>query len=143
MKFKNLPSRYAVYGVVVAAVGCSAPPVEPNPTDTNVIPELVGPFLGQTPPGSTPERFGPAELHANQDWFWHGGPSFTRDGLEMFFVKYDRTADQMQVWSLSTTNEAWNSPQRAPFCNDLEANQPTFLASEDVLQFVPMTVSSA
>jgi len=44
-------------------------------------------YLGQPTPGNVPIRFPPDSLLANDEWFWHGSPVFTPDGLEMYWTK--------------------------------------------------------
>jgi len=129
----------AVHAVLTALVagagagGCHAGEEPSMPDDS--FPELHGPYLGQTPPGLTAERFGPAELKANAAWHWHGSPAFSRSGLEMYFVEYQHAGDNMEIWFTDGTSGTWTAPELAAFAQGMEANQPTFLDNDQGLLF--------
>ena len=48
-----------------------------SPTCAQSIPKLIGPYLGQTPPGDIPVPFAIGYLGADL----HSGPVFSRDGV--------------------------------------------------------------
>ena len=83
-------------------------------------------YLGQTPPGSIPERFPPAELLSTAVWGWHSSPIFSPDGDEMFFVKYyDGSGTEMNY--MKVENGVWNDPVIPSFVlQDYTDNCPFF-----------------
>jgi len=71
-------------------------------------PKLSGPYLGQKPPGLTPEIFAPgivSSIEANEY-----AMAFTPDGKEFYF---NRGGVGVMVCSLSDTG--WTTPAKAPF----------------------------
>lgn len=76
-------------------------------------PDLSGPYLGQTPPGDTPELFAPGIIST---------PMYTRDitmtpdGKEIYFCisafRYNL------IFYTKLENEKWTEPQPAPFITD-------------------------
>jgi hypothetical protein len=131
----NNPCLTVLLTVWIAAGGCSHSTIDAEPEDSSAFPELQGPYLGQTPPGLTPVRFGPPELHANSAWHWHGAPSFSRTGLEMYFVEYHQAGEDMQIWYTSGATGTWTTPERAAFATGMEANQPTLVDDDAALLF--------
>ena len=101
-------------------------------------------FLGQSTPGYEPVRFGSAPFLATAQWFWHGTPSFSPDGTEMFFVKYQRATNWTEIWFSACTAGAWSVPQRAPFSDGTFAdNNPKYAGSRDTLFFQSERPASA
>lgn len=101
-------------------------------------------YLGQATPGTEPARFGVAPFLATAQWFWHGTPSFSPDGTEMFFVKYQRAANRTEIWYTDYVGGAWSAPQRAPFSDGTFAdNNPKFAGSGDTLFFQSERPASA
>lgn len=93
-------------------------------------------YLGQTPPDSTPIRFGTPAYLANSQWFWHGTPVFSPDGTEMFFVKYLVAVHKTEIWFSSYVNGAWTTPQKASFSGGTYSdNNPRFSQHKDTLLF--------
>jgi len=76
-------------------------------------PKLVqGPYLGQTPPGSTPAVFAPNVVSTE------GGELnsvFSPDGHEFYFTR------QRRVWVVREENGVWGRPQRLAVAGDYSA----------------------
>lgn len=92
-------------------------------------------YLGQTPPDSLPKRFGTGEFLACAEWQWHGTPSFSPDGQEMFFAKYNIPEPGTSIWYSHRVNNRWTAPELAPFSqNSYDDNNPVFVGN-DTLYF--------
>jgi len=71
-------------------------------------PKLTGPYLGQKPPGMTPEIFAPGIVSSSEATEY--GIAFTPDGKEFYF---NRNGVGVMVCTLSDTG--WTAPVKAPF----------------------------
>jgi hypothetical protein len=83
---------------------------------------VAGNYLGQTPPGATPEAFarGIVSMEATNE---HSAPSFSPDGNEVFWWA-NRYPDPGPPLSMTTKREngRWSAPRATPF----EATMPAF-----------------
>jgi hypothetical protein len=98
--------RGVVLIVTVAALlgGCAAP-----------APPASGPYLGQTPPGSTPKLFAPGIVNrglATRD------ASFTPDGNEFYFRVGLPGFSAAAIAVTRRVNGQWQAPELAPFSRD-------------------------
>jgi len=97
------------------------------------------PYLGQAPPGMTAQRFPPDSLLGNSNWWWHGSPVFTPDGLEMFwteYVRYSPTHEEATLFTMKVENNNWGPSHHPEFGNvDYMENNPVFSAGGDTLYF--------
>jgi Tol biopolymer transport system component len=73
-------------------------------------PVLKGPYLGQKPPGLTPELFGPGVISTNHH---EGCLNFTPDGKECFFVVGGHPF--YLIATMRMGKNQWTKPQVAPF----------------------------
>lgn len=95
------------------------------------------PYLGQTPPGNSPVRLVPDNLAANSQWQYHGTPTFSPDGNEMYYSIYRFNTGIVELWFMENINGTWTAPQKAPFANnDYTNNCPTFTKDKNVLYFL-------
>lgn len=128
----------AVAALVIASLlarGGSAQ--EPAPVE---FPVLSGPYLGQTPPGLTPQRFGPAAIHGNAAWLWHSSPEFSADGLEMYWTKYVRAGGvRLQIFFTTGRSGRWTAPARPPFAGSGDENEPRVSADGNSILYVSAT----
>jgi hypothetical protein len=100
----------------------------------NDFPTLTGPYLGQKPPGSTPELFAPEIFKQVPGNSVHSAPSFTYDGKEMlytvmpvegpFIIKYMRMIDN-----------TWSKPDTVVFPGKVEGHNSLFANDNDILLF--------
>ena len=96
-----------------------------------------GPYLDQTPPGNIPVRLVPDNLTANSEWQYHGTPTFSPDGTEMYYAIYRFNPGGIEIWFTECVNGVWASPKKAPFSNDNYGNNnPYFSSSKDTLYFL-------
>lgn len=80
--------------------------------------QVSGPYLGQEPPGMTPEIFAPGIVSTEQAW--EAAVSFSPDGKEFFFTRRDDiqgTANRIMHSEME--NGAWTKPKLAPFARDI------------------------
>jgi len=113
-------------GLQISATSCR--------TNTNDFPVLKGPYLGQKPPGMTPELFAPVPLRANPTWFWHGSPSFSPDLNEIYFVKYLKGRNGTEIYRMKKEDQIWGAPEKALFSTaGYRDNNPFFLSPETLL----------
>jgi len=71
-------------------------------------PKLTGPYLGQKPPGMTPEIFAPGIVSSSDALEY--GMAFTPDGREFYFNR-SGTGVMVCTW----TDNGWTEPIKAPF----------------------------
>jgi len=94
--------------IFLAYVGC---------TKQNDLPELKGPYLGQTPPGMTPEIFAPGII--STVFHEHSFPAFSPDGKEILWTRGFRSSYRFRfpVFTLSVkiTSRGWSQPEYAQF----------------------------
>jgi hypothetical protein len=74
-------------------------------------PVLKGPYLGQKPPGMTPEIFAPGIVST---FAWEYSSTFTPDGKEFYYAISGAPFDVIIV--MKEVNGKWTAPQVAPFC---------------------------
>ena len=79
-------------------------------------PKLTGPYLGQKPPGITPEVFAPGIISTEKFEF---GATFSPDGTELFFTRrpdYEGSANR--IYYSRMVNGLWTKPAFATFATE-------------------------
>lgn len=92
----------------------------------NDFPKLSGPYLGQKPPGTTPEPF--AENIIEVHTFLHSGIVFSPDGLEAYWTP-SRTPLPPILLS-RVVNGTWTQPQAAPFSKAEQRDDSPFISPD-------------
>jgi hypothetical protein len=82
-------------------------------------PVLTGPYLGQKPPGATPELFAPGIVSRPE--FREFSGAFTPDGREYYFFRF---ADGAGMMVTKLTPAGWTEPKPAPFDTEYIDNEP-------------------
>lgn len=82
-------------------------------------PVLKGPYLGQKPPGMTPEIFAPGIISSVNDREFSG--TFSPDGKEYYFFRF---ADGAGMMVTKLVGDRWSAPQPAPFNSKYIDNEP-------------------
>ena len=84
---------------------------------------LKGPYLGQTPPGKTPELFAPGIISTNMN---AARIAIAPDGKEIFFrlMAYDHSF--MTLVFMREKNGMWSKPEVAPFSGRWNDGEPFF-----------------
>jgi hypothetical protein len=102
--------------------------------DQKYFPVFKGPYLGQKPPGMTPEVFAPVPLQADKTWFWHGSPSFSPVGNEIYFVKYSKGKNVTEIYRMRKEGQIWGAPGIAFFSKaEYRDNNPFFHGPQTLL----------
>lgn len=90
------------------------------PADTNDRPafsEMKGPYLGQKPPGATPEVFAPGIVSKQAGW--EAAISFSPDLSELFFsCRSSIEGTENRIMHMKKINHVWTEPELAPFARD-------------------------
>jgi hypothetical protein len=99
--------------------------------------DLTGPYLGQQPPGMTPQIFVPDELRSNADWWWHGALAFTPDGQELYMDIYVPANNLgIQIRYMRMENNVWTSPQPTAFSSLSCDASPSFTDEGNKVFFI-------
>ena len=81
-------------------------------------PVLRGPYLGQKPPGMTPEIFAPGIVSTEKAW--EAAISFSPDGQELLFTRReDIHGSENRILSMVLKDGKWTAPKLAPFARDI------------------------
>jgi Tol biopolymer transport system component len=75
-------------------------------------PKLIGPYLGQKPPGTVPEIFAPGVVSTEAHEF---SCCFSPDGREFYFTRRDPESGQNVVMFMKQAGGVWTKPDMAPF----------------------------
>ncbi len=111
--------------------------VNGNAINPNWKPAFDLPYFGQIPPQNLPKLFFPDSLLATTNWQYHGSPTFTPDGKEMYFPKYIYSSQKTEIWFSDCLSGKWSEPKIAPFSNNnYQNNNPYFLRNKDTLYFI-------
>jgi hypothetical protein len=89
-------------------------------------PRLQGPYLGQKPPGLTPETFAPGVITTDEE---EGSCGFARGGTVFLFQKFLERRCHTYVTRLR--DGAWTSPELIPFWETMAANGDFVFSSDD------------
>ncbi len=97
-------------------------------------PVLKGPYLGQKPPGMTPELFAPGILNTEKMGAFCS--VFSPDGNEFYFVHYERKDDTPGgiAWT-KRVNDVWTKPELLHFNSTTYDNDMCMSADGDMLIF--------
>jgi len=82
-------------------------------------PRLTGPYLGQKPPGMTPEVFAPGIVSTVNHREFSG--TFSPDGKEYYFFRLAKGAGMMVT---KLVGGRWSEPRPAPFNTEYIDNEP-------------------
>jgi hypothetical protein len=84
-------------------------------------PKLIGPYLGQKPPGLTPEIFAPGIVSTG---FGESGPAISPCGDEMFYLIVEIPFTTLV--SVKIKNGIWTEPVVAPFSGNYSETNLTY-----------------
>ena len=77
----------------------------------NTTPILEGPYLGQTPPGLTPEPFAPGIVTTKG---WEYGAIFSPDMKEFYFLRNNEETDKHELVVYENKNNQWHQTGVSP-----------------------------
>jgi len=93
-------------------------------------PRLAGPYLGQTPPGATPELFAPGIVSTG--YFEHSSPVFTPDLKEIYWSTqlYDenRKDTARPIFFMKMIDGVWSRPEIPDFAKSFPCAESPFIA---------------
>ena len=75
-------------------------------------PELTGPYLGQKPPGLTPEIFAPGIV--STDYFNHSTVCISSDGSEIYWSMAPKDTPD-KIYYTKRINNVWTRPEIISF----------------------------
>ena len=96
-------------------------------------PVLKGPYLGQKPPGMTPEIFVPGLL--NNDEMGAFCTIFSPGGTEFYFGYYKKTGDACDIYWMNQKNGRWSQPEKLRFNSNNYENDVCMSADGNMLVF--------
>jgi Tol biopolymer transport system component len=105
--------------------------VEASKAEQSDFPKLTGPYLGQKPPGKTPEYFAPGIIAVDAN-FEHSAAVFSPDGREVFwctnvdFYTDRRVVGNLRLHTMKVVDGLWTAPRIAPFVEDIYVERPVF-----------------
>jgi glyoxylase-like metal-dependent hydrolase (beta-lactamase superfamily II) len=94
---------------------------------------LVGPFLGQEPPGNLPEVFAPG-IVSSADGF-EFSITFSPDGREIYFTRRIEPDGGNTLMVARWTEDGWTAPEPASFAAGMQANEPHITPDGSMLFF--------
>jgi len=109
---------YIIYAILVTATSIIAQQKD--------FPQLTGPYLGQKPPGMTPEVFAPGIVSTGLQEI---KPTFSPDGKELYYsVSYAVTPTKYKyaVIKMEIINNIWSKPEVASFSGIYDDTSPCF-----------------
>lgn len=97
--------------------------------DRNGSPVLKGPYLGQKPPGLTPEMFAPGVI-SRQDHFEHSAALFSPDGTEVYWSAKPNDQRYYRIFVMTMDNGIWSEPRVAEFCLEDRSYESVTLSAD-------------
>ena len=84
----------------------------------------MGDYLGQAPPGQTPEPFAPGILFDTHRP--HGSMTISPEGNEIYWVAALSWGMHQEIWRVVREGDSWGLPEVAPFSTQQEYGFPRF-----------------
>ncbi|OGD27496.1 MAG: hypothetical protein A2028_01390 [Candidatus Aminicenantes bacterium RBG_19FT_COMBO_59_29] len=105
---ESVMRRTLLYIVIILLQGL----ISYGQTPQKDFPVLKGPYLGQKPPGMTPEIFAPGIVSIPDVTEWSG--HFSPDGTEYYFYRFSQTL-QPAIFMSKVIDGKWTKPEPAAF----------------------------
>jgi hypothetical protein len=90
--------------------------------------DLYGDYLGQTPPGDTPEVFAPGIISRYS--LEHGPAVFSPDGNEVYWAWRDNPSTICHIWYMKRINNLWTKPETFAPLGDSISHWDPFLSTD-------------
>jgi Tol biopolymer transport system component len=105
------------------------------PVRENGFSKLAGPYLGQRPPGMTPELFAPGIVSSPEFVDFKG--SFSPDGNEYYFYRLSHPSDELipTIFFTKVENGVWTEPAPLPISQGTSAFHPCISSDNKWLFF--------
>lgn len=91
------------------------------------------PYLGQTPPDTVPEKFGPNFISSTSAYEY--SICFSQDGKEIYFSRNTPNVSNT-IWWTKYENNAWTTPVTAPFTGSYYNSEPFITYDNQKMYFV-------
>jgi len=91
--------------------------------------KLSSPYLGQKPPGLTPELFAPGTI-SRPDYFEHSAAIFSPDLREVYWSAKPNDKRDYKIYFMKMVDGIWLQPKIASFCQENEYYQQFALAPD-------------
>ena len=111
------------------------------PVHASMLDEPVGPYLGETLPGSTPRMFARGIISVSAD-FEHSAAVFSPDGCEVFWctnvnARTNPPGEGQRLYVMRQVDGVWTPPEIAPFTETIggTVQRPVFSPEGDRLYF--------
>jgi len=104
--------------------------------DKSNFPVLKGPYLGQKPPGTTPEIFAPG-IVSKSDYHEHSSPAFSPGGKEVYWSAYCVVdgVENERIFFSQLNGGTWTAPEIVEFTKESDGGCPTFSPDGNRLYF--------
>ena len=98
--------------------------------------KFFGPYLGQKPPGMTPQIFAPGIVSSND--FIEMGCTWSTDLKEFYFARSETSEliSNWSIWSIQEKDGVWTEPQVVPFSGVYRDFGPFMPPDEKCLIFI-------
>ena len=87
-------------------------------------PLLEGDYLGQSPPGKTPEIFAPGII--TTEYHEHSSPAFSLDGTEVYWSVFINFFGPQVILTMQQKDGFWTQPEVSPFSGQYTDGNPCF-----------------
>ena len=104
-----------------------------NKAISQQFPDLTGKYLGQKPPGDTPQKFPSETIRSSMPSKWHGAPTFSPEGREMWWVNMGK---KFEIYFSKIADGKWSEPARPSFSENENENNPLFLFNGEYIYFL-------
>jgi hypothetical protein len=113
----------------------TAPPTTAATATTNTpgASDPAGPYLGQTPPGTTPQVFAPG-IVSSPDFSEYSG-TFSGDGNEYYFYRFSPST-KSEILVSRLVDDAWTTPAPLPLTAAFGAGEPHITLDNRRLYFM-------
>lgn len=137
------PIQNTLIIISIVLIQCAHPVKPDNPVqEIQSFTDLTGDYLGQTPPGSTPQLFAPGFISIDEH-FEHSAAVFSPQKDEVFWVVSpywysDQSGPEyLQLYFMKSINGRWTTPQVACFTTDIimSIDRPLFSPDGNRLYF--------
>jgi len=91
-------------------------------TQQDKFPKLTGSYLGQKPPGMTPEVFAPVIV--STEHHEHSAPTFSPDGREIYWSVFFNKKPPQVILYMKVINGQWSKPAVAEFSGKFSDGSP-------------------
>jgi hypothetical protein len=96
--------------------------------------KLTGPYLGQKPPGMTPEIFAPG-IVSKAEFFEHSSVYLTPDLNEIYWISDSVSANYRRLLFVRYEDGRWTQPKDAGICNHYANSNLSFSSDGNRLYF--------